>query len=100
MGKTARDGPRCRASVGAHSLENGAQRTPRVLLLSIIKFTIEFTRNLTDLPKTACDINTAFFVIQGQDDVIATTLAAVDYFKCVKAPKKELIFIRNAGHFA
>jgi pimeloyl-ACP methyl ester carboxylesterase len=54
----------------------------------------------TDLPKTACDIHTAYFVIQGQDDVITPTQAAVEYFKCVKAPKKELILMPNAGHFA
>ena len=54
----------------------------------------------TDLPKTACDIHTAYFLIQGQDDVITPTQAAVDYFKCIKAPKKELILIPNAGHFA
>jgi pimeloyl-ACP methyl ester carboxylesterase len=54
----------------------------------------------TDLPRTACDIHTAYFVIQGENDVITPTQAAVDYFKCIKAPKKELILIPNAGHFA
>jgi pimeloyl-ACP methyl ester carboxylesterase len=54
----------------------------------------------TNLPKTACYIHTAYFVIQGQDDIISPTQAAVDYFKCIKAPKKELILIPNAGHFA
>jgi pimeloyl-ACP methyl ester carboxylesterase len=54
----------------------------------------------TDLPKTACHIHTAYFLIQGQDDVITPTEAAVDYFKCIKAPKKEVILIPNAGHFA
>jgi pimeloyl-ACP methyl ester carboxylesterase len=54
----------------------------------------------TDLPHTACDIHTAYFIIQGQDDVVAPTQAAVDYFKCVRAPKKELVIIPNAGHFA
>jgi pimeloyl-ACP methyl ester carboxylesterase len=54
----------------------------------------------TDLPKTACDIHTAYFLIQGQNDVITPTQAAVDYFKCIKAAKKELIVIPNAGHFA
>jgi len=54
----------------------------------------------TDLPKTACDIHTAYFVIQGKDDVVTPTKAAVDYFRCVKAPKKELVLIPNAGHFA
>jgi pimeloyl-ACP methyl ester carboxylesterase len=54
----------------------------------------------TNLAKTACDINTAYFVIQGQDDIVTPTQAAVRYFECVKAPKKELILIANAGHFA
>jgi pimeloyl-ACP methyl ester carboxylesterase len=54
----------------------------------------------TDLPKTACHIQTAYFIIQGQDDVITPTQAAVDYFECIKAPKKELILIPDAGHFA
>jgi pimeloyl-ACP methyl ester carboxylesterase len=53
----------------------------------------------TDLPKTACDIYTAYFVIQGHDDVITPTQAVIEYFKCVKAPKKELILIPDAGHF-
>ena len=53
-----------------------------------------------NLPKTACNIHTAYFVIQGQDDIVTPTQAAVDYFKCMKAPKKELILIPNAGHFA
>jgi len=54
----------------------------------------------TNLPKTACDIDTAYFLIQGQDDVITPTQAAVDYFQCIKAPRKESILIPNAGHFA
>jgi len=54
----------------------------------------------TNLPKTACEIDTAYFVIQGQDDIVTPTQAAIDYFQCVKAPKKELILIPNAGHFA
>jgi pimeloyl-ACP methyl ester carboxylesterase len=54
----------------------------------------------TDLQKTACHIRTAYFIIQGQDDVITPTQAAMDYFNCVKAPKKESILIPNAGHFA
>jgi len=53
-----------------------------------------------NLPKTACEIQTAYFVIQGRDDIVTPTQAVIDYFKCVKAPKKELILIPNAGHFA
>jgi pimeloyl-ACP methyl ester carboxylesterase len=54
----------------------------------------------TNLAKTTCYIQTAYFLIQGQDDVISPMQAAVEYFKCIKAPKKELILIPNAGHFA
>jgi len=54
----------------------------------------------TDLPNTACDIHIAFFVIDGQEDHVTPSSAAVDYFSCVKAPKKELVLIPNAGHFA
>jgi pimeloyl-ACP methyl ester carboxylesterase len=54
----------------------------------------------TDLPKTARKIHVSYFIIQGRDDVITPTQAAVDYFKCIKAPKKRLILIPNAGHFA
>jgi proline iminopeptidase len=54
----------------------------------------------TDLPATASRIETAFFVIQGQGDLITPTVDAVAYFDQVKAPKKELIIIPDAGHFA
>ena len=54
----------------------------------------------TDLPATATDIKTAFFIIQGKDDVIAPTSLAVDYFNRVKAPVKDLVLIPDAGHFA
>jgi pimeloyl-ACP methyl ester carboxylesterase len=54
----------------------------------------------TNLPQTACDIRTAYFVIQGQDDVVTPTKAATTYFNCVNALKKEFILIPNAGHFA
>jgi pimeloyl-ACP methyl ester carboxylesterase len=73
------------------NLEDGMQFTGERVLSDQIA---------TDLPKTACDVHTAYFVIQGQDDVITPTQAAVDYFKCIKAPKKDLILIPNAGHFA
>lgn len=53
-----------------------------------------------DLPKTAPTIDTAFFMIQGRDDVMAATPQAVDYFKGLKAPYKSLTVIPHAGHFA
>jgi pimeloyl-ACP methyl ester carboxylesterase len=73
------------------NLENGMQFSAEHVLPDQIA---------TNLPKTACRIHTAYFVIQGQDDVITPTQAEVEYFKCVKAPKKELILIPKAGHFA
>jgi pimeloyl-ACP methyl ester carboxylesterase len=54
----------------------------------------------TDLPSTASEIETAFFVIQGRDDIITPTKDATEYFQRVKAPHKQLILIPNAGHFA
>jgi proline iminopeptidase len=54
----------------------------------------------TDLLKTGCDIHTAFFVDDGEEDHVAPTSEAVHYFNCVKAPHKELVLIPNAGHFA
>jgi pimeloyl-ACP methyl ester carboxylesterase len=54
----------------------------------------------SDLPATAPRIDTAFFVIQGRDDVITPTKAAIDYFDLVTAPSKELVLIPDAGHFA
>ncbi len=54
----------------------------------------------SDLSKTATQIDTAFFVIQGREDRVAVTAAAVDYFNKVQAPYKELVLIPDAGHFA
>ncbi len=53
-----------------------------------------------DLPKTASKVGTAFFIIQGEHDVMTPTQAAIDYFNGVSAPTKELILIPGAGHFA
>jgi pimeloyl-ACP methyl ester carboxylesterase len=54
----------------------------------------------TDLPVQAPDIGTAVFIIQGADDIISPRTAAEDYFRRVRAPKKELVLIPGAGHFA
>lgn len=55
---------------------------------------------LTDLPKTADSLNTAVFIVQGSDDVITPTQAAVAYFDRLHASRKELILLSDAGHFA
>lgn len=53
-----------------------------------------------DLPQTAGTLDTAYFLIQGREDVMAATPQAVAYFKAVKAPYKSLTVIPRAGHFA
>ena len=53
-----------------------------------------------DLPQTAATLETAFFLIQGKQDVLAATPQAVHYYRVVKAPYKRLVVIPNAGHFA
>jgi pimeloyl-ACP methyl ester carboxylesterase len=54
----------------------------------------------TNLPVTAPRLGTAYFLIQGRDDVISPAPAAVAYFHQVKAPQKTLVLIPDAGHFA
>jgi pimeloyl-ACP methyl ester carboxylesterase len=54
----------------------------------------------TNLPVTAPRLDTAYFLIQGRDDVISPAKAAVAYFNQVKAPQKTLVLIPDAGHFA
>ncbi len=54
----------------------------------------------TELPTTAHTLKVPFFVIQGQEDMVTPTSVAVKYFNVVQAPKKRLIIIEKAGHFA
>ena len=54
----------------------------------------------TDLPTTARVLKVPFFVIQGREDMVAPTSVAIAYFDVVQAPKKKLILIDHAGHFA
>lgn len=54
----------------------------------------------TELPTTANTFKVPFFVIQGMEDMVTPTSGAMKYFSAVKAPKKKLILIEHAGHFA
>jgi pimeloyl-ACP methyl ester carboxylesterase len=54
----------------------------------------------TELPTTAKTFKVPFFVIQGKEDMVVPTSVAVKYFNAVTAPKKKLILIEHAGHFA
>ena len=54
----------------------------------------------TELATAVNTLRLPFFVIQGQEDMVTPTSVAVQYFKVVKAPKKKLVIIEHAGHFA
>jgi pimeloyl-ACP methyl ester carboxylesterase len=53
-----------------------------------------------ELPTTASRLAIPFFVIQGREDMVTPTSVATQYFNVVRAPKKKLILIAHAGHFA
>jgi pimeloyl-ACP methyl ester carboxylesterase len=54
----------------------------------------------TDLPATATTFAVPYFVIQGRHDISAPTPVAEAYFAKVAAPKKQMVIIEDAGHFA
>jgi proline iminopeptidase len=54
----------------------------------------------TEFPTTARVFKVPYFVIQGKEDMATPTSVAIEYFNVVKAPKKKLILIEGAGHFA
>jgi pimeloyl-ACP methyl ester carboxylesterase len=54
----------------------------------------------TDLPATAPSFRIPYHVIQGRHDLFAPTPLAEAYFAKVTAPKKRMIVIEDAGHFA
>jgi pimeloyl-ACP methyl ester carboxylesterase len=53
-----------------------------------------------DLSATATSFNIPYYVIQGRHDLFAPTPFAEAYFNKITAPKKRLIIIEDAGHFA
>jgi proline iminopeptidase len=54
----------------------------------------------TDFPATATSFKIPYYVIQGRDDLFSPTPLVEVYFNKVSAPKKRLIVIQDAGHFA
>ena len=54
----------------------------------------------TDLPATAISFKLPYYVIQGRHDLFAPTPLVEAYFNKVSAPKKRLIIMEDAGHFA
>lgn len=53
-----------------------------------------------DLPATASAFELSYFVIQGRHDVSAPTPLAEAYFAKVSAPRKQMVILEDAGHFA
>ena len=59
------------------------------------------TLSAMDLPATqGYDMPVPFFIIQGQKDHTTPTPPVEDYFQRIRAPRKEIALIKNAGHFA
>jgi len=54
----------------------------------------------TDLPATATSFKIPYYVIQGRHDLFSPTPLVEAYFNKISAPKKRLIIIEDAGHFA
>ena len=54
----------------------------------------------TDLPATATSFKIPYYVIQGRNDLFAPTPLVEAYFNKVAAPRKRLVIIEDAGHFA
>lgn len=73
------------------TLGEGMSASGRALIGTIVR---------TDLPATARSFDLPYFVIQGRHDPFAPTLLVERYFAAVEAPRKELVIIEDAGHFA
>jgi pimeloyl-ACP methyl ester carboxylesterase len=56
--------------------------------------------NAIDLNSLGYEMPIPFFVIDGLEDHIAPATLVADYFDKVHAPKKAMILINDAGHFA
>jgi pimeloyl-ACP methyl ester carboxylesterase len=53
-----------------------------------------------DLPVTATRFKIPYYVVQGRHDLFSPTPLVEAYFDKISAPKKRLIVIEDAGHFA
>ena len=53
-----------------------------------------------DLSATATSFKIPYYVIQGRHDLFTPTTLVEAYFAKISAPKKRLIIIEDAGHFA
>jgi pimeloyl-ACP methyl ester carboxylesterase len=62
--------------------------------------TLIHTSVATDFPATATSFAIPYYVIQGRHDLFTPTPLVEAYFAKVSAPRKRLIIIEDAGHFA
>ena len=51
-----------------------------------------------DLPSLGTEFGVPFFVFQGATDHVTAVRPVQDYMESIKAPRKELVLIPNAGH--
>ena len=58
------------------------------------------TQMQEELSTTALTFKLPYFVIQGQDDWFTPTAPARSYFDKVVAPRKRMVVLDGAGHFA
>ena len=52
------------------------------------------------LSTDALNFQIPYLVIQGRDDLFTPTEPVKNYFTKILAPRKKLVIIENAGHFA
>ena len=53
-----------------------------------------------NLSTAALRFQLPYFVIQGRDDIFTPTDPAEAYFDKISAPKKKMVILEGAGHFA
>jgi pimeloyl-ACP methyl ester carboxylesterase len=51
-----------------------------------------------DIPSIGMDFAVPFFVFQGAEDNVTPVAPVRDYVASIRAPRKELVLIPNAGH--
>jgi pimeloyl-ACP methyl ester carboxylesterase len=76
---------------GRAAINAGMRYSGRVLLPTQMQEGLSTTALKFDLP---------YFVIQGQDDWFTPTAPAKSYFDKVVAPRKRMVVLEGAGHFA
>jgi len=54
----------------------------------------------TDLPSLGLDFKLPLFFFQGAEDEVTMAPLAKEYFDAINAPRKEMVLLEGAGHFA